>query len=539
MPLTATQVTSFFTSNTQMGLTGIQRAALAAQGLATPSDFSEFGKEELDSALKNMRTAIPGVAAIPAAVDVNGVEIAPAVPAEPAIPPVVMPAKSTHRLEVASIAWHYYTDTGRTVTSINMHYNNVLKDFYIEWKAIESMAEETKADVPLIDKNNPPLKWIDTFEDFLMNTFGVRKTPLAYVTRQTVDVPPEVCPVGDTTMVIDPLTTGEAFGSSGAVLDDLIARLSHIHPLYKSDNAKVYSYIEEATRGTAYSSTVKAFARKRNGRGAWKAMKSSHAGNDKWEQLAKENNKWLLNTKWNGRVYTLEKFCNQHRTKYVNLEEAKNHVDFQLPTKHTRVGYLLDNIENPDADLRAALANIRQNVNNTRNNFENAVGVLLPVDPYVKHRRKSIKPGQEGGANISSTSAGNTSANAGKCPKTGVEFRFHVPEEYRQLNGNQKYELKMWRKTQQGKQYTANEQNKRKHNGGDAPRKATIQSAVKTALEQERKKQKKNTDDLQEMASIIASVTHKGNTTSTPAITSAHMEAVQKLIQIKNRVSKK
>ena len=72
-----------------------------------------------------------------------------------------------------------------------------------------------------------------------------------------------------------------------------------------------------------------------------------------------------MNTKWNGQVYTLEKFCNWHRTKYVNLEEARNLVDFQLPTEHTRVGYLLDNIENPDADLRTSIANIRQNVNDT------------------------------------------------------------------------------------------------------------------------------------------------------------------------------
>ena len=38
---------------------------------------------------------------------------------------------------------------------------------------------------------------------------------------------------------------------------------------------------------------------------------------------------------------------------------------------------------------------------------------------------------------------------------------------------------------------------------------------------------------MQEMATIIASVTHKGQTT--PSITTAHMEAVQKLLKIKNQ----
>jgi hypothetical protein len=85
-------------------------------------------------------------------------------------------------------------------------------------------------------------------------------------------------------------------------------------------------------------------------------------------------------------IYSLDKFCNQHRSCFVNLEEAQNHYDFQLPTAHTQVGYLLDNIENADADLHAAIANIRQNVNNTPSDFEKAVSVLLPVDPYVKQR---------------------------------------------------------------------------------------------------------------------------------------------------------
>ena len=78
---------------------------------------------------------------------------------------------------------------------------------------------------------------------------------------------------------------------------DLIARLSHVHPLYSTDNAKVYSALEEASRGTAYGSTVKAFLRRRDGHNAWLAILSSHAGSDKWESLQKENTRWLMNKK--------------------------------------------------------------------------------------------------------------------------------------------------------------------------------------------------------------------------------------------------
>ena len=104
MPLTVGQSTTFFTAGTQMGLTPVQRTALAAQGLTTPDDFSDFGKDELDAALKNMRTAIPGLPAVLEVLNGAGdVQVAGS-PAVPPVPPVVMPAKSTQRLGVASTA---------------------------------------------------------------------------------------------------------------------------------------------------------------------------------------------------------------------------------------------------------------------------------------------------------------------------------------------------------------------------------------------------------------------------------------------------
>lgn len=543
MTLTAAQSTSFFTHGTQMGLTASQRNALAAQGLVTCDDFIDFGKEELAQALRNMRTAIPGVAGVPAVLDPadNAIILQEAIPAVPAIPPIIMPAKSAQRLEVASVAWHYYTDTSRRITNVNMHYNNVLKDFHIEWKAIVSMSKDTAPDIPCIHKNNPPLRWADTFMDYCLNTFGVRKAPLAYVIRPEVEVLPESRAPNDTDSPIDPLKDNCSYGNSGSVLDDLITRLSHNHPLFKTDNAKVYSALEEATRSTVYSSTVKPFSRKRDGRAAWKALINSHAGSDKWEILQKENNHWLMMTKWNGRVYSLEKFCNQHRSRFVNLEEAKNHVDFQLPTEHSRVGFLIDNIENPDADLRAAIANIRQDVNGTRYNFEAAIAVLLPVDPYLKHRKKSGQSGKPG-ANISSAAIGDEpSAGIGK---TGVHLRFHKVAEYNKLNAAQKDELYTWRQTQNGKKFTSDEKKKRKFSDNDNITAKQLKSAVKSALAQEKKKQKKLNEDIDSVADIIANASisspanaAKANTSSTSMINDSHRAAAMKLIGIKDRAS--
>ena len=158
--------TAFFTNGTQMGLTVDQRTALAEQGLTIVDDFADFGKDELKEALRNMRTSIPGIPGTAAVIEpVTGTEITPAVAAVPPVLPVILPARCTQRLTVAAVAWHYYTDTDREVTAANMHYNNILKDFHLEWKAITAMAELASPLVPCITKNNPPLRWTDTFRD--------------------------------------------------------------------------------------------------------------------------------------------------------------------------------------------------------------------------------------------------------------------------------------------------------------------------------------------------------------------------------------
>lgn len=49
------------------------------------------------------------------------------------------------------------------------------------------------------------------------------------------------------------------------------------------------------------------------------------------------------------------------------------------------------NIDHSDADLQPALANIRMDMNGMRDNFEDAVSHMLPVDPYTKNKKHSGK----------------------------------------------------------------------------------------------------------------------------------------------------
>ena len=215
--------------------------------------------------------------------------------------------------------------------------------------------------------------------------------------------------------------------------------------------------LEEATRGTTYSTIVKPYARTKNGRQAWLAMLSSHIGNDKWENIQREKMNYLMNTKWLGKTYSLEKFTSSHRAAFVQLQEAAQHVDFQLLTEHTRVQYLLDNITNNDADLRAALASIRINTNGMRDNFERSVSFLLPVDPFSKSKLGKNKT-------LPSVAALKNSKDS----KTGVEFRWYAPGEYVKLSAEQKQELYQWQKSKEGRAQLYKDR-QRKDNNSNSP----------------------------------------------------------------------
>ena len=194
--------------------------------------FMDFKKEELLVAFKNLRDTAP------------------------------IPARSTTRLLVASIAYHYYVDTAREVNESNMHFTNVLREFNIEWKAIVSLKDQDNdLKLPMLSKNTPPLKWCESFKHYLANTFGVRNIPLSYVVREKVEVDPEVAAGGvlNPDITYDPLQPNKSYGSSGSVLEDLISRSGHDHALYKTDNATVYILIEQAARSSSYSSTIKPF----------------------------------------------------------------------------------------------------------------------------------------------------------------------------------------------------------------------------------------------------------------------------------------
>ena len=139
------------------------------------------------------------------------------------------------------------------------------------------------------------------------------------------------------------------------------------------------------------------------------------------------------------------------------MQLCAEHIAYQLPNEHTRVGYLLEGIQCSDPGLQAAMASVRTDdgPNGMRNDFEKAAAHLLPYDPVARKRAAGTK---RPAANISDT-RGMHGPNASEIEisdatskdrkvsigKTGVHLQYHTNSEYRELSTSQKKELSEWR----------------------------------------------------------------------------------------------
>ena len=190
--------------------------------------------------------------------------------------------------------------------------------------------------------------------------------------------------------------------------------------------------VEEATHSTSCESTIKAFSRRKDGRGAYLALVSNHAGDVKYRTISKKRHNLLQNVKWTGMSYPLETHFSNHHQAFDDIRECSLHITVLVPSESQWVEYLIDSVSSKDTTLQAAIGIIRTNTNNMRNNFEATLTSMIEVDPY--HRSTCQNNDQD--ANISAIDFG-----AGR-RSTGVDLRFHPKNKFVALPQNQKDELR-------------------------------------------------------------------------------------------------
>ena len=426
MVFTAAQLTAFFTTADYLRLSARTAAAIAAEGITEPADLAEFDKEGLDAIFRNLRKpprALQGGAGRGAAGRGGGggrglVDVEP----------FIVPAKSQMRIYASALAVKYYVATARELDPENMPWV-VVQRFHEEWKAIVEKKKMDVPDAPKLTKGLAVYKWLESVRNHLNQVIGVRYAPLSYVIREIAAVNP-VPPV---------LQLGEPFAEEyGSVEGEMIARLSHTHPLFKSDNGQVFDVIEAALRGTSISPSIAQFRKTRDGRAAYLALVSQHAGRDVWDKLQREAEHKLQNVKWNGQTtITLQQHMSMHRREWITLQDCSEYIPVEVPNGRQRVTWLMNSITSIDPGVLAAIAAVRQDEVDKRVNFESAVAYLAPVCPVAakQQRRGKLE------ANVSGTTAGGL----GSTGKTGVSLRYHKYAEFQKLSEEQKKELREWK----------------------------------------------------------------------------------------------
>jgi hypothetical protein len=509
--------TAFFTADAQMGVPELTLPGLAIEGITTPDDLLDFNEDDLKTVMSNLRRP---AGTIPDPADATAV-----IPR----PSYEFGAKSFKRLKIAALAVSYYDSIGRPCTPDNMHFNHVLKDFSEQWESLVEKKDETVPDVPTITRALPIVRWTECFDDFLHQVIGHRMVPLAYLIRSNEEVENPA----------PPLAHRRSYSEThGSVEAELIARVSHTHNRFRDDNAKLFAYLEVATRSTQYAASIRPFARRKNGRGAYLALVTQYAGKDKWQEEIKKQENFIHNRLWKGNSnFSLESFITQHRSAHVSLQRCAEHVPHQLPNERTRVIHLIDAIQTSDAPLQAALARIKSDdgVDGMMNHFENASAYLLQFDPVAKKRKQGAGHGRQqqiSGVNQDHNDGGfEMKPNKGN---TGVELRYYSFDEYNTLSNPQRRELKEFRanKRKSGDKDINKKPNKRTTAKDKKEMRKQIISCLK---EYQEEVDKDETVDSNEARDFILSVVNQEKSVKMPpkpsAIPTKAPSALQRIIK--------
>ena len=201
------------------------------EGITSYDTLVDFDK----AAIKNLPRVCKG------SIDAIAADIANNVQAEASVPGANVSSIYIQRLIVAANSARYYVSIGRKMDASSMHYGNFLSTFNIEWESYGTIMSKDDPKLPNIierDGDRRIIRWAPIFLDNLDAIIGA-KGQLHYVLRDEPIVPLKVN---------DPLDQNVYCGASGGIADELVARLPHIGPIYKNDNASVYQKIEEATR---------------------------------------------------------------------------------------------------------------------------------------------------------------------------------------------------------------------------------------------------------------------------------------------------
>eukprot|EP00957_Ditylum_brightwellii_P155479 11834878-Ditylum_brightwellii.AAC.1 len=180
MVLSTRQTTAFFEDAHQMGIPNATMVQLRNEDISTVDDFDDFDKTALKQIAENLRCPA-GRIPDPNSAAATGTMIP--------MPLYMFGAKFQECLLVACDMIWFYDKVGHVVTTRNLVWTMVMKNFEAQYKALKDKQNKEASTVPSISKYLTVMKWSESFQDYLHWVIGCRIIPLAYVIHYDAAVP--------------------------------------------------------------------------------------------------------------------------------------------------------------------------------------------------------------------------------------------------------------------------------------------------------------------------------------------------------------
>jgi hypothetical protein len=250
-------------------------------------------------------------------------------PAIPAVPPTIpnpginVGHRAVTNLKLAAfVARHYYRTSRPMDNPIATLAPNHIRTF----RGLKTAEDDYKVPdaLPLLEKIERIRDHIENIDSHLLKTLGMAKTPLGYVVRTNVIVPPTAQ---------DPPT------DYATVQEEMMARMPHTHIAFRADNIKVWEIIRDSLHETEAFNWIKGSECRRDGCSAYIALTTHYLGASKNESLRNQADTRLMKTFYGGeknkfdwsKYVSVHKRCHNARmTKSGNYSMALPHRNWTL-----------------------------------------------------------------------------------------------------------------------------------------------------------------------------------------------------------------
>ena len=263
---------------------------------------------------------------------------------------------------------------------------------------------------------------LEDLDNYLERKRGATGIPLAAYVRENPDVQPET-------------TDPNGFGTP-TILAEMIRRASHQGPTATTDMVAVWEVIWHITHDGPGWGWVMSFARTRNGRAAYLALKTHYLGDVFQSRLRAKADQILESTYFDGskRNFTYERYIKTLKRAFTDLESTGENVSEERKVRILMTGTSDSRLDSAKNQILATPF--------LRSTVENASNFLAEVlDSKVSYSPASRKQARISGVSTSTLNKGSGKKNENKKEREVTDC-YYKPNEWAKLSGEERQRVR-------------------------------------------------------------------------------------------------